>query len=149
MPWRKYTPRAGKYGPLYSISRGISVRKDARGYWVLFFENQSVRKNQTFGKGRRALVAAIKAAEEAAIQRPILEGLLDGPDMAANVVPDFFTFSQTWFQGGLSRWSDLTAQRYESVLRLYIEPEPMFRKPLHQFRRQDVKRFLRRLAGLR
>ena len=149
MPWRKYSPRAGKFGPIYPISRGISVRKDARGFWCLFFENQSVRKNQTFGKGRRGLVAATKAGEKAAAEKPLFDGLLKVPDSKPEPVPDFFSFSRIWFQAGRYRWAKFTIQRYESVLTLYIEPDPLFRKSLDQFKRQDLKRFLRRLARRR
>jgi hypothetical protein len=149
MPWRKYSPRAGRYGPIYPISRGTSVRKDARGYWVLFFEKQLVRKNQTYGKGRRALVAAIKAGEEAASERPLFDGLLKPPEPENEPMPDFFSFCQTWFKAGQSRWAKFTIQRYTSVLAIYIEPEPLFRKQLDQVRRQDVKEFLRRLARKR
>jgi hypothetical protein len=130
MPWRKYSPRAGRYGPIYPISRGTSVRKDARGYWVLFFEKQLVRKNQTYGKGRRALVAAIKAGEEAASERPLFDGLLKPPEPENEPMPDFFSFCQTWFKAGQSRWAKFTIQRYTSVLAIYIEPEPLFRKQL-------------------
>ena len=149
MPWRKYSTRAGKFGPIYPIARGVNVRKDVRGFWTLFFENQSVRTNQTFGKDRSALVAAIKAGEEAASKRPLLGGLLNEPESEPHAAPDFFSFSQLWFKAGRSRWAEFTIQRYESVLTLYIEPDPLFRKPLDQFRRQDLKRFLRGLARRR
>jgi len=33
MPWRKYTPKDGKHGPIYDISPGVTVRKNHRGKW--------------------------------------------------------------------------------------------------------------------
>jgi hypothetical protein len=53
MPWREYTPRTGKSGPVYHVARGINVRMDKCGAWTLFFEKESVRKNQKFGRDVR------------------------------------------------------------------------------------------------
>ena len=64
-------PKEGKYGPIYHVARRIQVRKDQRGKWTLFFENQNQRKNLTFGKGRPALVAAIKAADSLASEKSV------------------------------------------------------------------------------
>jgi len=66
MPWRKYTPKAGKYGPIYHIAKGIQIRRDARGKWTLFIEKEGRRANRTIGEGRVALRKAITAAEHIA-----------------------------------------------------------------------------------
>jgi hypothetical protein len=66
MPWRKYTPKQAKFGLSYHVVKGVVVRQDRRGKWGVFFEKRGQRRNITFGCGRAALVAAIKAAEAAA-----------------------------------------------------------------------------------
>jgi len=72
MPWRKYHPKKGRYGPISHIARGVQVRRDARGKWTLFVDRDGSRVNRTMGGGRKALVKAIKAGEEIKSQLLVL-----------------------------------------------------------------------------
>ena len=145
MPWRKYKPKKGKYGPSYHIARGIQVRLDQRKQWTLFFENQGDRQNQSFGEGRSALGRAIKAAESLAAETN------NGPapshfNAKKQQVPSFLSFSQQWFENGRIRWSEYTVERYEAVLRLYIETRGLFKQSLDRIGRKDIKHMLLKIS---
>jgi len=143
MPWRKYESKQGKYGPVYNIAKGVSVRRDARAKWTLFVESATDRMNRTIGCGREALVKAIKAGEEIASNPRGIEPIngVDDPPEGASL--RFKAFSKQWFEANCKRWEPFTAQRYEEILRLYIWPADMFSKPIDKISRKEIKQHLR------
>ena len=143
MPWRKYESKQGKYGPVYNIAKGVSVRRDARAKWTLFVESATDRMNRTIGCGREALVKAIKAGEEIASNPRGIEPIngVDDPPEGASL--RFKAFSKQWFEANCKRWEPFTAQRYEEILRLYIWPADTFSKPIDKISRKEIKQHLR------
>ena len=142
MPWRKYHTKAGKYGPIYQIAKGVQVRRDARGMWVLFVERNSCRTNRSIGKGREALVKAIRAGEQIACQ--LREANLEKPaDKPEKLVVGFKEFSRQWFDGNRCRWDPFTVQRYEEILRLHIWPHKLFDRSVDALGRKQLKQHLR------
>jgi integrase len=142
MPWRKYYPEEGKYGPNYHIATGVKVRCDARGKWTLFIEQNGTRTSRTIGKGRGALVKAIKAGEQIATQ--LIKAKADNANGEPKpVVPSFKEFSHQWFVGNSRRWDQFTSQRYEEILRLHIWPSDVFDKLVDKVSRQEIKQHLR------
>jgi integrase len=149
MPWRKYQPKQGKYGPTYLVDRGVSVRKDARGKWTLFIEKQRVRKNKTFGPGRDELTRAIKAAEQwvqtvGSVSMPSNGAAQDHPSK-----PPFIDYSKQWLKDNAGRWQDDTLRRYGEILRLHIWPYSCYGKPLDKVHRNEIKKHLRNILDKR
>ena len=148
MPWRKYKPRTGKFGPIYKIARGVQVRMDARKKWALFIDINGQRKNKTIGEGRPALVKAVKAAESVAAK---LGNLKATQPVESNEVgvPKFKDFSRSWLESNARRWDDDTFIRYEAILRLHVWPYPCYKRPLDAIGRKDIKMHLRQVAKKR
>jgi integrase len=144
MPWRKYPKKEGRHGPIYHIQKGIQVKRDIKGNWALYVNNNGLRTNRTIGKDRLALLKAIKAAEK------ISEKLSKNPVKKTEVVNqkthDFKEYSKDWLSNNSGRWHVNTYARYEEVLRLHILPDPDIRnKALEELSRQSIKKFLLRL----
>jgi integrase len=144
MPWRKYSKKEGVHGPIYHIQKGLQVKRDIKGNWVLLVNNNGLRTNRTIGNDREALVKTIKAAEK------IAERLTKNPVKKAEVVKQrkhgFKEYSKDWLNNNSGRWHVNTYARYEEVLRLHILPDPDIRnKTLKELNRQDIKKFLLRL----
>ena len=144
MPWRKYIPKKGRYGPIYHIAKGIQVRRDCRGKWMLFVDSNGSRLNRTMGKGRDALVKAIKAGEEIKFKLTAT-ATNQKADKPKSALPSFKEFSRQWFSGNSKRWDQFTSQRYEEVLRLHILPDRTYNRPIDQVSRKEIKQHLRRL----
>jgi len=139
MPWRKYKPKDGKYGPIYHISKGVQVRTDARGKWTIFIERGGERKNKTIGIGRECLAKAIKAAESIA-SRILSTNLSQPAGKERTKAPEFKHLSEEWFEDGSGRWDIYTYWRYESMLRLHIWPHDSFKdKRVDEITRRDTK----------
>jgi len=153
MPWRKYNKKDGKYGPIYFISRGIQVRYDSRGLWVVFMEKNGVRKNKTFGQGRDALVKAIKGAEKLSSKMtalPVQQEAEAAKQKAESGIPKFKPYSIIWLENNEGRWHVNTLQRYQEILRLHIWTDNVFAaKRLDEIERSDIKRLLQRLFKIR
>lgn len=149
MPWRKYKIRSGKHGPIYHISKGITVRCDVRNMWTIFIDKGGERKNKTVGSGRECLSKAIKAAEAIAKQLDSVE--ISKPLEQANPkIPLFQKYSEDWLDGNAGRWDYLTYQRYEGLLRLHIWPHKSFKgKTLSEISKKDIKVFLSNLLKIR
>jgi integrase len=146
MPWRKYEAgsKTGKHGKSYYVDRGIQVRKDRRGKWAVYAQRNGRRKNRTVGEGREGLIRAIKLAEAIAAQKE--RGLTPQRDAAADKrLPAFIDYAHEWYRAGYKKWKDCTAERYEEILRIYIEPSTCFKKPIDQVGRRDIKDFLARV----
>jgi integrase len=144
MPWRKYSKKDCKHGPIYHIQKGVQVKRDIKGNWVLVININGLRTNRTIGNNKEALVKAIKAAEK------ISERLTKNPVKKAEVVKqkthDFKEYSKDWLLNNSGRWHVNTYARYDEVLRLHILPDPDIRnKALEDISRQNIKKFLLRL----
>ena len=144
MPWRKYTPKKGKHGPIYYICKGVQVRCDFRKKWTIFIEKGGSRKNKTIGTGRNGLAKAIKAAEAIAGKIGTADSaqLEKKPDEPG---PGFKTYSKNWFENNSRRWDVLTCERYETILRLHIWPYDCFSKTIDDISRNDIKDHLRKI----
>jgi hypothetical protein len=66
VPWRKYKCKKGKHGKTYLIAKGVWVRKNQDGKWLVFIDKNGYRKNKTVGFGKKSLKKAIMAAEAVA-----------------------------------------------------------------------------------
>ena len=126
MPWRKYNPKNGKHGPIYHIAKGVQVRRDARGSWLLFVRKGEERKNKTVGEGCSGLRKAIKAAETVALQltQPEQDKVVE---TAQSKAPHFRSYSKEWLEGNYGRWAENTCERYEGLLRMHIWPDAAFK----------------------
>jgi integrase len=148
MPWRKFKQKKGKHGPIYNVAKGVKVRLDARGKWLLCIEKGGVRKNITFGDGRDALKKAIEAAEIIARE---LGGIIPAVQRSEteSKAPYFEEFSRNWLNG-LGRHSVFTIERYEEILRLHILTDEVFQNVrIDEISRKQIKDFLRRLLEKR
>jgi integrase len=145
MPWRKYKSTEGKYGPKYHITKGVAVRRNKRGDWLFFAEKGGERTNKSFGKGREALVNAIAAAE--AIARELHQSHAAHSDTKSTPkVPQLTDFSKVWLERNEGRWHCNTYERYATMLRIYLFPDPELKnKQLDKIERHNIKNFLVRL----
>lgn len=66
MPRREHQTKKGKFGQIYKVARGVTVRKDHRNMWCLEISRKTQRKSVTFGSGPEGRAKAIQAAEEVA-----------------------------------------------------------------------------------
>jgi integrase len=146
MPWRKYSPKKGKFGSVYHVAKGIQVRKDQRGKWTVYATKNGLRKNKTIGEGRSGLVSAIKAAEVIAAKIDKLATAGERPLSEKPKGPRFKDYSRQWLTGNTARWSPYTQERYEQIFRLHIWPHAIFKKPLSDIGRKEIKVFLKELA---
>jgi len=146
MPWRKYSPTQGKYGPIYKVGKGIKVRQDCRGKWALFFDIEGNRKNRTIGSGREGLTKAIKAAEKIAAGLSGPYPIESDSAPSASDAPKFSSHIRKWLEANQPRWNQYTYDRYEGMVRNYILKDPVFRsRRLDEIKRPDVRDFLRGL----
>lgn len=148
MPWRKYSPKKGKYGLIYPIDRGISVRQDTRRKWTLFIEKVDYRKCVTFNSGRDGLVKAIKTAEKIADELKSHDFSLKGKE-SKNQTAKFNEFSAQWLKGNQAKWDPATQERYAAIQRLHLTTALWFNYPLDEITRSDIKVFLRKLLKRR
>lgn len=150
MPWRKYTPRKGKHGPIYQIVKGVQVRRHANGRWQLHVERDGQRSKRSLGQGREGLANAIKAAEMIASQmsKAVTMAPQEKPSIRKET-PFFLEYAERWLEENQGRWTEWTIERYEQILRLYIRPERLFQNRLHRIKRSQIKRFLRGIAARR
>ena len=144
MPWRKYTVKKGKNGPIYCIDKGIQVRCGYQKRWTIFIAKGGVRKNKTVGSGREGLAKAIKAAE--AIAKKIGPVGFDRTAKKSKAaMPKFIDFSERWLEANAKRWDPDTYDRYEQILRIHIWPFPCFKKAIDGIGRNDIKDHLRKI----
>lgn len=144
MPWRKYTPKKGKHGPVYHICKGVQIRCGYKKRWTLFIAKAGVRTNKTIGSGREGLVKAIKAAEAIAVKIGKI-GPAQGDTSAKVTGPVFNAYSRDWLANNAKRWDVLTYERYETILRLHIWPYACFNQTIAAIKRNDIKDHLRKI----
>jgi integrase len=148
VPWRKYKTRKGKYGPIYPIDKGISVRQDARGKWTLFIEKGDFRRCVTYDSGRAALTLAIKKAESVARELKTFDFSLLKSE-PKTVAPRFNVFSERWLDNNQQRWDLYTQQRYAAIRRLHLAKAAWFAKPVDEISRKEIRFFLQKLTKRR
>ena len=142
MPWRRYKPTKGKYGPIYQIDRGVNVRQDQRGLWTIFLTKDGERRNRTIGPGREGLTKAIKVAEKIVSQFNTIN-FTEKDTEEKTSSPFFSDYSQDWLERNAKRWAYRTYERYEEILRLHIWPDKTFsKKKLDEIVKRDIRRFL-------
>ena len=148
MPWRKYKCKKGKYGPTYHIKKGVWVRKNQYGKWLVFIDKNGYRENKTVGFGKKGLRKAIALAEAAVkdLDKISQPGSADRNDSTA---PKFADYAKRWQELNKRRWDEFTIERYEQICRLHIEPHACFNKPIDRVTRADIKTNLLDLVGRR
>jgi len=138
MPWRKYKCKKGKYGNTYFIIKGVWVRKNQDGKWVVFIDKNGYRKNKTVGFGKKGLRNAIMAAE--AVAKNINTIRPNEPaDRNDSSKPKFVDYAKQWRELNKRRWDEFTVERYEQIWRLHIKPHTCFNKPIDRVTRTDIK----------
>jgi len=149
MPRQKIKQKKGKHGPIFNLGKGVKVRLDARGKWLLCIEKGGVRKNITFGVGRDAREKALKAATM--IADSLGDMVFPGPEEKTEPeTPYFKAYSKKWLEDNARRWKPRTYERYEEILRLHIWPAEIFwHKRISEISRTDIKYFLRNLSKIR
>jgi integrase len=144
MPWRKYVPKKGKHGLIYNIFKGITVRKDARGKWILDVNTPDIRKNKTYGTDRESLKKAIKKGEEIAqhpkMQNPFIKEFIDSKN-----TPSFIECCEEYLQENAGRWSKETYDRYSTILRLHVLPSPCFKKQIGKITRKEIRKHIKKI----
>ena len=143
MKYEKYYVKEGRHGPIYRINRGITVRKNKRGTWMVYLEKGIGRKNISFGRTEDDLKKAIEMAEEIAKgfkDEKMMRLLGVGKDEDIN----FKDYSVSWLENNTQKWHEKTYDRYESILRLHIWPE-FSKATLQGIKRIEIKRFLQQL----
>lgn len=140
MEFKKYQTGEGKHGLIYRITRGVMVRRNDRGAWVIYLERNRRRKNISLGATKEDLKRPIQMAEKIAdkFQDESWSRVL-GDDAPKET--DFEAYSKAWLENNRPRWSDKTYDRYESILRLFIWPA-FTGATLEGISRLEVKRFL-------
>jgi integrase len=110
--------------------------------WVVHIYKDGARTNRTIGRGREGLAKAIKAAEQIATQ--LHSGhFVKNFEQIEHSTPVFEDYSRRWHVESSKRWGVYTVDRDEQILRLYIWPSQVFRKPLSEIGRSDIKQFLK------
>ena len=121
----KIFKKEGGHGPIYQITKGVQVKRDINGSWVLFINKNGLRTNRTIGKDREALKKAIKAAEK--ISQTLTKNPVKKEEVVKQKTHDFKEYSKDWLLNNSGRWHVNTYSRYEEVLRLHILPDPDIR----------------------
>ena len=138
MPWRKYNCKKGKYGSTYYIAKGVWVRKNQDGKWLVIIDKNGYRKNKTVGFGKKGLRKAIVIAEAVVkdldtVRQP------ESVDQKDSSRPKFVDYAELWRELNKRRWDEFTVERYEQIWRLHIQPHTCFNKPIDQVTRADIK----------
>ena len=149
MPRREHEKKEGKFGPIFRIARGVTVRRDNRNMWSLEVTRNGRRKSKTIGSGPEGRAKAILAAEEVAKRINPATPKTSPMKSAEPNKPTFVACAKEWYGDNQNRWSQETVTRYEAILRLHIEPNPAYRQPIDRVSRNQVKRQLRELSKLR
>lgn len=146
MPRREYPKREGKFGTIYKVARGITVRRDNRQQWSLEITRKGQRKSVTMGTGSEGRVKAIEAAEGVAKKLSSAALKTSSAKPSTPLKPTFSACAKEWFGDNQNRWSEETVTRYEAILRLHIEPHNLFRQPIDRVTRNQFKKHLRELS---
>jgi len=148
MPRREYPKRDGKYGGIYKVARGITVRRDNRQQWCLEITRKGERKSRTMGVGPEGRAKAMQAAEEAARRLRNMPKAKKSA-VAAPSKPSLLECARKWHADNQNRWSPVTVDRYEDTMRIHMEPQAIYRQPIDRVTRDQIKASLRELAKRR
>jgi integrase len=146
MPRREYPKKEGKFGTIYKVARGITVRRDNRQQWSLEITRKGQRKSVTMGTGSEGRVKAIEAAEGVAKKLSSAALKTSSAKPSKPLKPTFSACAKEWFGDNQNRWSEETVTRYEAILRLHIDPHDLFRQPIDRVTRNQFKKHLRKLS---
>ena len=146
LKWNKYKVKEGQFGLIYRICRGVTVRQNKRGTWMIYLERNNQRKNISVGNSKDDLDKAIKMAEGISEKFQDMDrGIF--PDDSQAVKTPFEDYSKEWLENNSPRWSPATYERYEIILRLHILPK--FKGvDIQDITRIDIKRFLQKLLNV-
>ena len=147
MNYDEYKSGMGINSQIYRISRGVTVRKNSRGTWVVYVEKDNKRKNISFGGTDVDLQKAVELAE--AIAKKFREQ--KGATILGEKKPsstDFKKYSQSWLEMNFSRWSEATYSRYASILKLFVWPDFRDAK-VESINRLHLKVFLQKMLKKR
>lgn len=123
---------------------GVKVREKPKGsgVWWLFINHEGHRKSKKIGKDKK-LAHDVAAKIEA---RLVLKEFNMGPEKE-EPAPTFDLFSKMWLETyikPLRRAS--THERYETILRKYINPE-IGKMPVDKVKRKDFREMLLKFHG--
>lgn len=146
LKWKKYKIKEGRFGSIYRICRGVTVRQNKRGTWMIYLERNNQRKNISVGNTKGDLDKAIKMAEEISKKFQDMDrGIF--PDDSQAVKTPFEDYSKEWLENNSPRWSPATYERYEIILRRHILPK--FKDiDIQDIKRIDIRRFLQKLLNI-
>lgn len=147
MPRREYPKKAGKFGAVYKISKGVTVRRDNRHQWRMDITRKGERKSVTIGPGPEGRAKAIQVAEAVAKRLRSAASKTSSMEPAEPHKPTFVACAKEWYADNQNRWSQETVTRYEAILRLHIEPNDIYQQPIDRVSRNQVKRHLRELSN--
>ena len=138
MPWRKYKCKKGKYGYTYFLTKGVWVRPNQDGKWLLIIDTKGLRKNKTCGFGKKGLRKAITAGE-AVVKK--LDSMVqqEAVGQSKSSKPKLIGYAKQWRTANQRRWDEFTVERYEQIWRLHLKPHACFHKPIDQVTRADIK----------
>jgi len=146
MPRREYPKSEGKFGTIYKVARGITVRRDNRQQWSLEITRKGQRKSVTMGTGPEGRAKAIEAAEGVAKKLKSASTKTPSTKPDERRKPTFVACAREWYGDNQNRWSEETVTRYEAILRLHIEPCNTYKQPINRVTRNQVKQHLRELS---
>ncbi len=116
MPRREYPKKEGKFGTIYKVARGITVRRDNRQQWSLEIARKGQRKSVTMGTGPEGRAKAIEAAEGVAKR---IRNSSSSPRVSKGLKMDtFLECARRWHSETRIKWTPETEQRYEDLIRL-------------------------------
>ena len=129
MPWRKYhlnkSVKEGKNGLIYPVGKGVIVRQDVAGKWILFIEKGGNRRNVTFGLGRDNKAEAIKKGEKIAERLDSIVPVQQIEPVDSGL-PVFLDYAWKWLEINAGRWTSGTYERYETIMRLQVSTYEKF-----------------------
>jgi hypothetical protein len=147
LKWKKYKIKEGRFGPIYRVCRGVTVRQSNRGTWMIYLERNNQRKNISVGNSKDDLDKAIKMAEGISQKLQDVNGGIQSDDPKPEKT-SFKDYSKEWLENNTSRWSEGTYDRYEIILRRYILPE-FGTAMIQDITRMEIKRFLQKVLKKR
>ena len=145
LKWKKYKIKKGRFGPIYRVCRGVTVRQSNRGTWMIYLERNNQRKNISVGNSKDDLDKAIKMAEGISQKLQDVDRGVQSDD-AKPEKTSFQDYSKEWLENNSPRWSPATYERYEIILRRHVLPR--FKEmDIQDITRIDIKRFLQKLLS--
>ena len=148
MGLKNYVQREGKYSIVYEISRGINVRKDHTGNWTLFIDRNNKRKSKSFGPTdedfNRCMEAGLK------FDQKVKEATQNNRISKNNgKIPTFIEFVNQYVKDKKNCWVKETVERYKALIRLHLDTNELFHKPINTITRDELIKALMALKEKR